>query len=845
MITRLPRPLFYVLATVYLVVCLTTCTLASSAQRPLKRIHHPTTLAIEIYPRTQSPSSSHHARNAPPVSTTLLHHTDSFRLTLSAFGETFHLHLRPNDHLVHPSARIVYYDTDPTGQSVVSHTEPLLPSSIKAYWGEVVPAHVSEQRMRADAARAPHHASDVLGWARITVHDQGDERTGRPPVFEGAFSVRGIVHHVAMRDGYLRNRGMFDPDFDNIDSSVVPDGGLVIWRDSDVMEPWEERAARILRREQRRSRMSQADEFELDTEPARCAHDNLPWNSDPQLNPVLRSSPNIGSWYDPFGFYGRSPLAELLVKRDDIAGSGSSNNFATTIGQTNGCSREQKVVYMGVAADCEYVNHYGSQANASKQILTNWNTASVLYKNTFNISLGIIELQIQNTTCPTTADPTVPWNINCSTPNVDLDARLSLFSQWRGTKGNDGAGLWHLMSNCPTGSQVGIAWLGTLCQFNASNSGSSFVSGTAVSTSGLTEWQVISHEMGHNFGAIHDCTDGCNETSPCCPLTTTTCNANSKFLMSPVAESGEMNFSQCSIGNICSLMLSSATGHVDTSCIVKPDPNRQAITLQMCGNGIVESGEDCDPGKGVNSTCCDSKTCKFTPNSVCDPSSTPCCTAQCQFAPATQVCRPAKDVTCDKTEMCTGNSSACPADIFAPNGKSCGSNGMACATGQCTSLALQCQQLGASMNLKAACPKQNDQTCKVSCQDPTTPNQCVVLDTLLIDGSPCGYSGACQNGTCLNGNILDTAKAWYVENLQISIPVTVAAAILALTILGGVIGCCRRRIQKAREVRFPDTGSPTTRGMPSGLGQMPVSAPYAFTGPSATSGSSNRRRTRQ
>jgi hypothetical protein len=35
---------------------------------------------------------------------------------------------------------------------------------------------------------------------------------------------------------------------------------------------------------------------------------------------------------------------------------------------------------MGVAADCEYVNHYGSQANASKQILTNWNTASVLYK---------------------------------------------------------------------------------------------------------------------------------------------------------------------------------------------------------------------------------------------------------------------------------------------------------------------------------------------------------------------------------------------------------------------------------------------------------------------------------
>jgi len=175
--------------------------------------------------------------------------------------------------------------------------------------------------MREDAARAPHHASDVLGWARITVHDQGDESTGRPPVFEGAFSVRGIIHHVATRDSYLRNRGKFDPDF-NKDRSAVPDGGLVIWRDSDTME---ERAARSLGREQWRSRTSQAGESELDIEPARCAHDNLSWNSDPQLNPVLRSSPNVGSWYDPLGIYGRSPLAELLVKRDDIAGSGSSN----------------------------------------------------------------------------------------------------------------------------------------------------------------------------------------------------------------------------------------------------------------------------------------------------------------------------------------------------------------------------------------------------------------------------------------------------------------------------------------------------------------------------------------
>jgi hypothetical protein len=74
------------------------------------------------------------------------------------------------------------------------------------------------------------------------------------------------------------------------------------------------------------------------------------------------------------------------------------------------------------------------------------------------------------------------------------------------------------MSGCPTGSEVGIAWLATLCvlkaaissfaypcyrcQQEATGSDPSIVSGTAVSTAGLTEWQVVAHEIGHNFGAI-------------------------------------------------------------------------------------------------------------------------------------------------------------------------------------------------------------------------------------------------------------------------------------------------------------------------------------------------------
>ena len=107
---------------------------------------------------------------------------------------------------------------------------------------------------------------------------------------------------------------------------------------------------------------------------------------------------------------------------------------------------------------------------------------------------------------------------------------------------------------------------------------------------------------------------------------------------------------------------------MNTSCLVDPDPGRTVISLQMCGNGIIEAGEDCDPGIGTTSSCCDSATCKFINNAVCDPQSSACCTAQCDFAPSTQICHPSTDTICDKAAFCTGNSSSCPADVTAKNG---------------------------------------------------------------------------------------------------------------------------------------------------------------------------------
>jgi len=107
------------------------------------------------------------------------------------------------------------------------------------------------------------------------------------------------------------------------------------------------------------------------------------------------------------------------------------------------------------------------------------------------------------------------------------------------------------------------------------------------------------------------------------------------------------------------------------------------------------------------------------------------------------------------------------------------------------------------MNLKQACPNRGDQTCQISCQDPTRANQCILLSSLLIDGSPCGYGGTCIQGQCQSGSIFDTAKAWYTQNLQIAIPVTIVAGLFVLAILWFIIRSISRCMARRKAVNQP------------------------------------------
>lgn len=76
----------------------------------------------------------------------------------------------------------------------------------------------------------------------------------------------------------------------------------------------------------------------------------------------------------------------------------------------------------------------------------------------------------------------------------------------------------------------------------------------------------------------------------------------------------------------------------------------------VCGNGAVEGAEQCDE-------------------------QSPCCMADCKFAPFDTVCRSATG-DCSAAEVCSGMSAACPDDVDAPDGAPCTGGGF-CKDGAC------------------------------------------------------------------------------------------------------------------------------------------------------------------
>jgi hypothetical protein len=625
----------------------------------------------------------------------------TFDVAFDVSGQRIRLSLEPNHDLFVEGGKVSYLAADGS----VAREDPIDRLQHKVYKGT------------AWVKRA--NRWDSVGWARITV-----QRDGLEPLFEGHFTISHDHHHIKLSSSYKATRLAEDPDVE-----LREDDFMVVFRDSDMGLVGEH--AELRKRE---------------AGPA-CLSDELGFNKRDD-HPVYagmraRDDGNLLS----------TPISSLFGKRQldgQPGGNGAGVNLVSSIGSTAGCPSTRKVALVGVAADCTYVQSFNRDKNQTQQnIIAQINQASELFESTFNISLGLANVVVTEPDCPTSQQSSTPWNQACSS-SITIQDRLNQFSQWRGQQ-SDSFSHWTLLSTCNTGSAVGLAWLGQACTSGSQkNSGSAgeVVAGANVVVRTTTEWQVIAHETGHTYGAVHDCTaDQCANSQlvssqQCCPLSQQTCSAGEGFIMNPSTARGITRFSACSIGNICSAL---GRNSVKSGCLSN---NRgvTSITGQTCGNGIVEGDEQCDCGGASgcgNNKCCDPTTCKFRTNAVCDDANEDCC-RNCQFASANTVCRPGVSA-CDPQETCNGTSPYCPEDKHKPDGESCG-NGLSCASGICTSRDQQCKTVMGSYtsgNDTYACDNSN---CMLSCGSPEFGRgTCYGLQQNFLDGTSCTGGGTCRN----------------------------------------------------------------------------------------------------
>ncbi|KAL7640869.1 UNVERIFIED_CONTAM: hypothetical protein RMT77_008006 [Armadillidium vulgare] len=312
------------------------------------------------------------------------------------------------------------------------------------------------------------------------------------------------------------------------------------------------------------------------------------------------------------------------------------------------------------------------------------------------------------------------------------------------------------------GGTLGLAWTGDLknaggvCEKNGHYRGSLKSLNTGIVTllnygkkvPPAVSHVTLAHEIGHNFGSPHDPEKDIN----CTPG-----GENGNYIMFARATSGDKQnnnkFSPCSLKQINSVLNSKARDA--KGCFTEP---QRAI----CGNGVVEEGEECDCGwqEDCEESCCypmvtnhprNHKPCTLRPGKICSPSQGPCCTKDCSLKQG-DLCR--EDNGCRDASFCGGSSPYCPPSINKPNKTIC-KDEFVCFKGECTGSiciaygldSCQCEREPGDPDTKS---------CELCCKLPGEDQPCLssfdwnvppfnIPDMYAKPGTPCdNYKGYCD-----------------------------------------------------------------------------------------------------
>ncbi|XP_056153139.1 zinc metalloproteinase-disintegrin-like 2d [Lampris incognitus] len=322
----------------------------------------------------------------------------------------------------------------------------------------------------------------------------------------------------------------------------------------------------------------------------------------------------------------------------------------------------QRFVELIVVVDNAEYRRYGSQTKA--RILTVVNHIDKLYRP-LNIRIMLVGLEI--------------WTYR-DYINVALNSETTLdrFLLWRQedllkrTKHDNAQFVTGIDFD---GDTVGLANKFAMCTANSGGVNQDHHSNLI----GLAS--TIAHEMGHNFGLSHDspsCSCGSSYGSDTCVM--------AEKLRTGTQSFPEL-FSDCS-----EEQLSEFFERAQPKCLLQPSSVKTMFGDPLCGNAIVDSGEECDCGtvEECKNPCCDASTCRMTEGSKCAHGE---CCENCQFKETGSMCRRSAG-DCDLSEYCTGLSGNCPEDSFNMNGKPCYNQGDGyCYNGQCPTHQQHCWRL--------------------------------------------------------------------------------------------------------------------------------------------------------